>query len=84
MIEKKDKSNFEIAEFEGDEIHNKPADKTLVLICSVLSGVALFLVALFVLKYRWWIAALYFVGMFLWVILFFEYFNFSLFRKSPK
>ncbi|GEM_PF-2077722 len=84
MLERNNKSDFEIAEFEGDEIHNKPADKMLVLVCAVLSGLALFLVAIFILNYKWWVGTLYFLGMFMWVILFFEYFNFSLFRKSPK
>lgn len=65
------------------QIHNEPADKLMVLISAVVSGGALFLVSSLVLHYSWYIGVLYFAGMFVWVVLFFEYFNYSLFRKPP-
>lgn len=62
-------------------VHNTTADKIMILACATIAGTVLCTVAAAVLHYAWFIALLYFIGMFAWVVLFFEYFNYSLFRK---
>ena len=69
---------------EDNVIHNELADKIMVLVSAVVSGGTLWVVACAVLNYAWYSGLAYFVGMFLWVVLFFEFFNYSLFRKSPE
>ena len=73
-----------INELEDDDatIHNSFADKLMILISASVAGSALALVTCLVLHYKWYIGLLYFIGMFAWVILFYEYFNYSLFRSS--
>ena len=69
---------------EDSVIHNELADKIMVLVSAVVSGGTLWVVACSVLRYAWYSGLAYFVGMFIWVVLFFEFFNYSLFRKSPE
>ncbi|MCD6459995.1 hypothetical protein J7L67_04935 [bacterium] len=69
---------------EDTVIHNEVADKVMVLVSACVSGGTLWFVACIVLKYAWYSGLAYFVGMFVWVVLFFEYFNYSLFRKPPE
>ncbi len=71
-------------EIDDNVIHNKPSDKLMIVISALVSGISLLLVACLVLKYPFYVGLLYFVGMSVWVILFFEYFNFSLFRNTSE
>ena len=64
-------------------VHNEPADKMMVIISALVSGGALFLVSSLVLRYAWYAGVGYFIAMAGWVVLFFEYFNYSLFRQPP-
>lgn len=84
MAEIETKNIIETPEPEDSTVHSEPADKIMILVSSLVSGGALWLVACLVLRYKWYIGFLYFTGMSIWVILFFEYFNFSLFRTPPK
>ncbi|MEW6534076.1 MAG: hypothetical protein AB1454_00475 [Candidatus Auribacterota bacterium] len=59
-------------------VHNSTTDKIIMLVCAALSGAALCAVACGILHYAWYVGLLYFIGMFVWVILFFNAFNFTL------
>lgn len=76
--------NNSIQETDDNMIHNKPSDKLMIIISALVSGISLSLVACLVLKYPFYVGLLYFIGMSVWVILFFEYFDFSLFRNTPE
>ncbi|MCB1196423.1 hypothetical protein KDK77_09580 [bacterium] len=73
-----------ISQIEDDDaaIHNSLIDKVMILASAFVAGSSLALVACLVLHYKWYIGVLYFIGMFVWVILFYEYFNYSLFRRT--
>ncbi|MDX9703147.1 MAG: hypothetical protein RBU23_08905 [Candidatus Auribacterota bacterium] len=83
-MENKMSVNNTVLEENETTVYNKPADKLMVLISAFVSGGALFLVSSFVLRYQWYTSVLYFIAMAVWVVLFFEYFNYSLFRKPPE